>query len=95
MTRFSAPLLSTSPPSQRGILNAGATSIAFMKHPEHLKIWNSLTEKHTLFWASSSDEEARNLRLARFGQRVSVTLLTLLGTIEIIFFLALLWQLLK
>ena len=66
-----------------------------MMHPEQLKIWNSLTEKHMLFWAGSTDEEERNLRLARFGQRVSITLLTLLASAEIIFFLALLWQLLK
>lgn len=64
-------------------------------HRESSRIWNSYSERHTLFWTNSVRDEERLLRFARIGSLLSVILLTLLGTSELLFLGLLLWQVLR
>jgi hypothetical protein len=70
-------------------------AIDHMKHPDSTKLWQSLARQHTLFWTSSPAEEERDFRLARFGHVVSIILLALISSIELVFLLALIWYLVK
>jgi hypothetical protein len=63
-----------------------------MKHVDSQRIWNAYSARHTLFWSDSPAREERDFRLARIGLVVSITLLGIVGFVEIAFLATLLWQ---
>ena len=73
------------------VVNHGIDS----KYPESSKIWDSFSERHTLFWTNSPSEEERLFRFARIGFLLSAILLSLLGTAEFLFVMSLLWQIVR